>query len=168
MAADSEERGQELQERNDSTNNSAEMQILPAEVCKQTLDDWRDSAAEYVRAELFDKKQFITDEEIGMGGSIQKLMWAYINISGSERARSFWEERGGQETVRKTFRRKRQAAQNAMKLAFRGKYQLRKQHSSQKSSSTSLNVTPLLLLVRKTGLQRLTRETKRTHQHQET
>jgi hypothetical protein len=56
MAADSEERGQELQERNDSTTNSAEMQILPAEVCKQTLDDWRDSAAEYVRADLLDKK----------------------------------------------------------------------------------------------------------------
>ena len=48
------------------------MQILPEEVCKQTLDDWRDSAAEYVRAELFDKKQFITDEEIGIRGSIQK------------------------------------------------------------------------------------------------
>jgi hypothetical protein len=71
MAADSEERGQELQERNDSTTNSAAMQILPAEVCKQTLDDWRDSAAEYVRAELFDKKQFITDEGMGMGDSIQ-------------------------------------------------------------------------------------------------
>jgi hypothetical protein len=38
------------------------------------------------------KKEFITDEEIGMGGSIQKLVCAYINISGSERARSFWEE----------------------------------------------------------------------------
>ena len=162
MAADSEERGQERQEINDSTTNSAEMQRLPEEDCKQTLDDWRDSAAEYVRAELFDKKQFITDEEIGMGGSIQKLVCAYINISGSERARSFWEERGGKETVRKTFRRKRQAAQNAMKLAFRGKYKLRKRHSSLKSSSTSLNDTPL-----KTGLQRLPRETNRTHQRQE-
>jgi hypothetical protein len=91
MATDSEDRGQELQEeRNDSTTNSAEMQRLPEEVCKQTLDDWRDSAAEYVRSELFDKKQFITDEEIGMGGSIQKLVCVYINISGSERARSFW------------------------------------------------------------------------------
>ncbi len=56
MAADSEERGQERQEINDSTTNSAEMQRMPEEVCKQTLDDWRDSAAEYVRAELFDKK----------------------------------------------------------------------------------------------------------------
>jgi hypothetical protein len=76
MAADSEERGQERQEINDSTTNSAEMQRMPEEVCKQTLDDWRDSAAEYVRAEFFDKKQFITDEEIGMGGSIQKLVCA--------------------------------------------------------------------------------------------
>ncbi len=69
MAADSKEHGQALQERNNSTT---EMQTLPEEVCKQTLDDWRDSAAEYVRAELFDKKQFITDEEIGIRGSIQK------------------------------------------------------------------------------------------------
>jgi hypothetical protein len=156
-----------IQERNVIATNSAEMQILPAEVCKQRFNDWRDSAAKYVRAELFDKKQFITDEETGMGGSIQKFVCAYMNISGSEKAISFWEERGGEETVRKTFRRKRQAAQNAMKLAFSGKYQLRKPHSSQKSSYISLNVTPLLLLVRKTGLQRLTRETKRTHQHQE-
>jgi hypothetical protein len=113
------------------------------------------------------KKQFITDEEIGMGGSIQKLVCAYINVSSSERAIRFWEERGGKETVRKTIRRKWQSAQNAMKLAFRGKYQMRKRHSSHKSSSTSLNDTHLLLLVRKTGLQRLPRETKRTHQHQE-
>jgi hypothetical protein len=42
-----------------------------------------------------------------------------------------------------------------MKLAFRGKYKLRKRHSSLKSSSTSLNNTPL-----KTGLQRLPRENK--------
>jgi hypothetical protein len=71
MAADSEERGQEQQEINDSTTNSAEIQRLSEKVCKQTLDDWRDSAAEYVRAELFDKKQIIMDEEIGMGGSIK-------------------------------------------------------------------------------------------------
>jgi tRNA U54 and U55 pseudouridine synthase Pus10 len=59
MTADSEECGQELQERNDSTTNRAEMQRLPEEVCKvckQTLNDWRDSAAEYVRDKLFDKK----------------------------------------------------------------------------------------------------------------
>ena len=50
------------------------------------MDDWKVSAAEYVRAELFDKKQFVTDEELVMGGSIQKLVCAYINICGGERA----------------------------------------------------------------------------------
>ena len=121
MAADSEERGQALQERNDSTT-STELQRLQQEICKDTLNDWRDSAAEFVRAAVFGKKQFITDEEIGIGGSVQKLVCAYINISGgAERARSFWEDKGGKETVRNTFRRKRQAAQNAMKLVFRGK-----------------------------------------------
>jgi hypothetical protein len=83
MATDSEERRQALQKRDDSTS-STELQRLPEEVCKQTLDDWRD-----VQAELFDKKQFITDEEIGIGDSIQKLVCAYINISGVERARIY-------------------------------------------------------------------------------
>jgi hypothetical protein len=60
------------------------MQRLPQEVCKQTMDDWKDSAAEYVQAELFDKKQFVTDEELVMGGSIQNIVCAYINISGGD------------------------------------------------------------------------------------
>jgi hypothetical protein len=98
VAADSEEGGQAIQVRNASTMD-AEMQRLPQEVCKQTLDDWKDSAAEYVRAELFDKKQFVTDEELVMGGSIQKLVCTYINIScGGETARVFWEEKGGKES----------------------------------------------------------------------
>jgi hypothetical protein len=71
---------------------------------------------------LSDKKQFVTDEELVlMGGSIQKLVCAYINICGGERARVLWEEKGGKESVRNTFCRKRQAAQKATKLAFRGK-----------------------------------------------
>jgi hypothetical protein len=35
------------------------LQRLPQDNCKQTLDHWKDSAAEYVQAELFDKKQFV-------------------------------------------------------------------------------------------------------------
>jgi hypothetical protein len=65
-AANSEEGRQAIHDRNSSTTG-AEMQILPQEVCKQTLDNWKDSAAEYVRAKLFDKKQFVTDEEVVMG-----------------------------------------------------------------------------------------------------
>ena len=57
-----------------------------------------------------------------MGCAIQRLVYAHIHVSGGERARIYWEEKGGKETVRNTFRRKRQAAQNAMKLAFRGKF----------------------------------------------
>ena len=97
------------------------LQMLTEKVCQQTLEDWRFSAAEYVRKLLFDKKQFVSDADLAMGGDIQKLVCAYIHISGGERAREFWEEKGGRETVRNTFRRKRQAAQNAMKIAFRGK-----------------------------------------------
>ena len=94
---------------------------LPVQVNKHTLADWKDSAASYVRQQLFDKKQFVTDKELMFGGTIQVLVCTDINISDEKRAKLFWDERGGKETVRNTFRRKRQAAQNAMKLAFRGK-----------------------------------------------
>jgi hypothetical protein len=94
---------------------------LPEGVCGQTIADWKGSSAECVRASLFDKKQFMSDEELVMGGPIQKLVCIlHLNICGETRARVYWEEEGGKETVRNTFRRKRQAAQNAIKLAFRG------------------------------------------------
>lgn len=95
--------------------------MLPEHVSKHTLADWKDSAASYVRQQLFDKKQFVTDKELMFGGTIQELVCSDINISDGKRAQIFWDEKGGKETVRNTFRRKRQAAQNAMKIAFRGK-----------------------------------------------
>ena len=98
---------------------------LPEEVSKVTLADWHDSAAEYIRSELFNKKQFADDEELMMGGRIQELVCVNIHICGAERARLYWDEKGGKERVRRSFRRKRQAAQNAMKLAFAGKYEMK-------------------------------------------
>ena len=103
-------------------SNQGELRTLPQEVSKQTADDWKDSAAEYVRSDLFSHKQFVFDEDLVLNGRIQKLVCNGINIAGVDRARLFWEEKGGKVIVRNTFRRKRQAAQNAMKLAFRGKF----------------------------------------------
>jgi hypothetical protein len=99
-----------------------EPRMLPQEVSKHTLADWKDSAAQYVRQQLFDKKQFVTDDELVFGSTIQKLVCADLHISGDNRANIFWQNRGGKDTVRNTFRRKRQAAQNSMKIAFRGKW----------------------------------------------
>ncbi len=62
----------------------------------------------------------MSDEDLVMGGPIQKLVANELHISGIERQRLFWEEQGGMMTVRNTVRKKRQSAQNAMKLAFRG------------------------------------------------
>jgi hypothetical protein len=104
----------------EGTDPQAEAQMLPVQVSKSTLADWKDSAATFVHQQLFDKKQFVKDEELLFGGTIQKLVCADINISDERRAQIFWDEKGGKETVRSTFRRKRQAAQTAMKLAFRG------------------------------------------------
>jgi hypothetical protein len=67
---------------------------LPQDISKQTLDDWKDSAAEYVRTELFAKKQFVRDEQLVAGGAIQVLVCNYIKICGKERARIFWDEKG--------------------------------------------------------------------------
>ena len=98
-----------------------QVQALPEELCSQTLADWRDSTAEYVRKKLFDKKQFVTDEDLVMGGTIQKLISNYLHISGAERQQKFWEQQGGMTTTRSTVGKKRQAAQNAMKREFAGK-----------------------------------------------
>ena len=103
-------------------SNEGELRTLPQDISKQTMDDWKDSAAEYVRSDLFSHKQFVFDEDLVLNGRIQKLVCNGINIAGVDRARLFWEEKGGKVIVRNTFRRKRQAAQNAMKLAFRGKF----------------------------------------------
>ena len=73
---------------------STELPLMPVEVSKETIDDWKDSAAEYVRSELFDKKQFVTDGELMMGENIQKLVCKHINFCRNERARMFWNERG--------------------------------------------------------------------------
>jgi viroplasmin and RNaseH domain-containing protein len=84
----SEESGRAVQ-NNGEIRGVHELRRLPQEVCKQTLDDWKDSATEYVRGKLFDKKQFVTDEELAMGGPIQKLVCNDIKICGGERARVF-------------------------------------------------------------------------------
>ena len=103
-----------------SHDDGVRVQALQQGLCKQTLADWKDATADYVRTQLFDKKQFVSDEDLVMGGNIQKLVSFELHISGKERQRLFWEDQGGMTTVRETVRKKRQAAQNAMKLAFRG------------------------------------------------
>jgi hypothetical protein len=61
------------------------MHRLNCEVCKQILDDWTDSAAEYLLDELFNKKHFVTDEELVMDGSVR--IYHYLQ---QERAKVFW------------------------------------------------------------------------------
>ena len=101
------------------------LQVLPLVWDKTSLDDWKDSAAECVRANIFAKQQFlVSDACLDMGGYIQRHVTNFINVSSETRIRQFWEEKGGRETVRNTFRRKRQAAQNAMKIDFKGRKQI--------------------------------------------
>jgi hypothetical protein len=73
------------------------VRALPQGVCKQTLADRKDATADYLRTKLFDKKQFVSDEDLVMGGHIQKLVSYELHISGLERQRLFWEEKGGEE-----------------------------------------------------------------------
>jgi hypothetical protein len=97
------------------------MPELPVCMDDSTIQDWKESAADCVRTQLFPKKQFLaSDAELDMGGSIQRHVTRHINLANTTRMRIFWDERGGRETVRNTFRRKRQTAQNAMKMAFKG------------------------------------------------
>jgi serine/threonine-protein kinase RIO1 len=125
-----------MQEGATTTHAETGTRLLPEHLNKHTLADWKDSAASYVRQQLFDKKQFITDMELMFGGTIQKLVCSDINICDGRKAQIFWNEKGGRETVRSTFRKKRQSAQNSMKLAFRGK----------KAECADQNNVPLLLV----------------------
>jgi hypothetical protein len=95
---------------------------LEVSLTPSTVEEWKETAAECVRNELFCKKQFlVNDGELDMGGTIQKIVAKYLNITNMERMYIFWEKEGGRETVRNTFRKKRQSAQNGMKLAFKGR-----------------------------------------------
>ncbi len=51
---------------------------LPQGLCKQTVADWKDATADYVRTKLFDKQQFVSDEDLVMGGHIQKN-WCHLS-----------------------------------------------------------------------------------------
>ena len=69
-----------------------QVQALPEELCRQILEEWKDSTADYVRKKLFNKKQFVSDDDMVMGGTIQKLISNNLHISGAERQRKFLEE----------------------------------------------------------------------------
>jgi hypothetical protein len=78
------------------------------------------STAECVRYDLFSKKQFlVNDGELDMGGTVQKIVARKLNTTSEKRMVIFWNEGGGRETVWNTFCKKRQSAQNGMKLAFK-------------------------------------------------
>jgi viroplasmin and RNaseH domain-containing protein len=95
---------------------------LPEEICKETIAEWNDATGDYVRDKMFAKMQFVTDADLVTGGKVEFLVTKELHINGEERKRLFWEVHGGRATVRNTIRKKRQTAQNAMKLAFRGKF----------------------------------------------
>ncbi len=103
-----------------TNGDGGQVSVLPQALCKQTLAEWKDATADYVRTKLFDKQQFVSDEDLVMGGHIQKLVSFELHISGVERQRLFWEEHGGMTTVRNTVRNKRQADETALKPTIRG------------------------------------------------
>jgi hypothetical protein len=51
---------------------------------------------------LFDRKQFVTDADLRMGGRTQQLVARELHISGAIQQKVFWEDGGGQATVRNT------------------------------------------------------------------
>jgi hypothetical protein len=61
---------------------------MPQGLCKQTMADWKDPTADYVQTKIFDKKQFVPDDnKLVMGSNIQKLVAFELHISGKERQR---------------------------------------------------------------------------------
>ena len=44
---------------------------------------------------MLDRKHFVTDADLEIGGHIQKLVAIELHISEGEQQRLFWEEQGG-------------------------------------------------------------------------
>ena len=83
---------------------------LPQAVCKEALAEWNGAASDYVRGKMLDRKQFVTNADLELGGHIQKLVALELHINGTERQRQLWEEHGGRVTIRNTVRKKWQTA----------------------------------------------------------
>jgi hypothetical protein len=95
---------------------------LEASLSRSTTEEWKETAAESVRNDLFSKKQFLANNgQLDMGGTVEKIVARKLNTTKEKRMVIFWNQGGGRETVRNTFRKKRQSAQNGVKLAFKGK-----------------------------------------------
>jgi hypothetical protein len=69
---------------------------------------------------MFDRKQFIGDADLEMGGHTKKLVTLELKIHRAQQHKLFWEDHGGKATVRNAAQKKRQATQNSMKIAFLG------------------------------------------------
>ena len=94
------------------------MPTLPQEVCKETVAEWNDAASDYVRGKIFDRKRFIINADLEIGGHISKVVALELHINALDRQRQFWEEHGGRVTISNTVRKIPQTAQNSMKLGF--------------------------------------------------
>ena len=73
---------------------------------KQWLSGITQLVSDYVCGKMFDRKQFITNADLEMGGHIQKLVALELHINGPKRQRQFWEEHEGRVTIRNTVRKK--------------------------------------------------------------
>ena len=73
----------------------------------------------YTRTTLWTVKQFVNEDEIAFGSTIQQCACKHIHLTDEDEAKKYWDE-GGRECVRTTMRRKRQAACNGMKQGFEG------------------------------------------------
>jgi hypothetical protein len=63
----------------------ATVPALQEGICKQTIKEWNDATGDYVRDKMFDRKQFVSDADLVMGGHIQELVTLELNIQGVER-----------------------------------------------------------------------------------
>jgi hypothetical protein len=118
MTAEEENEGQVT----DAVRNEAVRQ-LEETMSESTVSAWKETAAECIRTRVFARKQFLLDDkDLDLGGTIEKMVAEHLQITSITRRRMFWEQRGGREKVRSTFRRKRQTAQQGMKMAFKGKW----------------------------------------------
>ena len=88
---------------------------------EQEKENLLETAANYTRNTLFWAKQFVSDDDLRLGKSIQVAVCNELKLSGYH-AERFWETYGGCTRVRTAIRHKRQSVVQAVRKSFFSKY----------------------------------------------
>ena len=87
----------------------------------KNLEEWKEVVANYVRCNIFPRKQWVKDEEIKWGSDLQKIICKKTLKRFPTKWEKCWVEQGGMEVVRMTIGRRRQSSADGQTKNFQSK-----------------------------------------------